>query len=49
MNPTRVRALSVVLTDPADPAKNTLTYAKQTLDAASTQIVTAVPEVKTCP
>jgi hypothetical protein len=33
----------------ADPAKNTLTYAKQTLDAASTQIVTAAPEVKTCP
>ena len=33
----------------ADPAKNTLTYAKQSLDAASTQIVTGVPELKTCP
>ena len=33
----------------ADPAKNTLTYAKQSLDATSTQIVTGVPELKPCP
>ena len=33
----------------ADPAKNTLTYAKQSLDAAAPQVVTAVPEIKPCP
>jgi hypothetical protein len=33
----------------ADPAKNTLTYAKQSLDAATTQLVTRVPEIVPCP
>jgi hypothetical protein len=33
----------------ADPAKNTLTYAKQSLDAATTQLVTRVPVVTPCP
>lgn len=33
----------------AEPAKNTLTYAKQSLDAATTQVVTRVPQIVTCP
>jgi hypothetical protein len=33
----------------ADEAKNSLTYAKQSLDAATTQTVTRIPEVKDCP
>lgn len=32
-----------------DPAKNTLTYAKQSLDAATTQLVTRVPVIQDCP
>jgi hypothetical protein len=33
----------------ADEAKNSLTYAKQSLDAATTQTFTRVPEIKACP
>ena len=32
-----------------DAAKNTLTYAKQSLDAATTQTFTRIPEVRDCP
>jgi hypothetical protein len=33
----------------ADPAKNTLAYAKRSLDGASTSVVTGAAEVVTCP
>ena len=33
----------------ADPAKNTLAYAKRSLDGTSTTIVTGTAEVTTCP
>ena len=33
----------------ADPSKNSLTYAKQSLDAASTVTFTRTPEIKACP
>ena len=33
----------------ADPAKNTLAYAKRSLDGTSTSVVTGAAEVTTCP
>ena len=32
-----------------DPTQNTLTYARQSLDASSTLILTGTPELKACP
>src|SRR5262245_59410199 len=33
----------------ADPAKNSLTYAKQSLDGSSTVVFTGTPELRVCP